>query len=105
LRGGVRGQAQRKAGDEQAWEQFTNNHGVLTPIQFFFLLAQREVRAQLFYPPARVGDNSQCDRFAERRGPDSGKTICLTKRLVQQTAPVLLLRINKTKLVAYYFFY
>ena len=50
-----------------------------SPYSIFVLLAQREVRAQPFYPPAPVGDNSQCDRFEEWRGPDSGKTICLTK--------------------------
>src|SRR5438552_17838062 len=34
-----------------------------SPYSIFVLLAQREVRASPFYPPAPLWDNSQCDRF------------------------------------------
>src|SRR5439155_7231579 len=34
-----------------------------SPYSIFVLLAQREVRASPFYPPAPPWDNSQCDRF------------------------------------------
>src|SRR6266849_8493314 len=37
-----------------------------SPYSIFFLLAQREVRANPFYSSAPPWDNSQCDRFKDK---------------------------------------